>query len=271
MKKNSTKMKLLSAAGMLAISAAMLATSTYAWFSMNKEVSVTNMQLKAKSEDGILIAAYTQSNSTWTAPTASAFSNTANASAADVNGSTVAELLPTFTSAGTTWYHAASKVSNNGQDYTDAGYTVVTNDTTNSYYLTNKFQIKSTGDEKAVYVKSITVTRGTEENYDPSMRVMIKSGDATLFFAPIGEHTGSETILAATADDDALEANESITFVSVNTTGAKILNDVTTTAEDVQVYIYFDGEDAACKTDNVGDFANKSVSIEFTTDTPTGT
>lgn len=55
MKKNSTKMKLLSAAGMLAMSAAMLATSTYAWFTMNTEVSVTGMQLTAKSNSAALL------------------------------------------------------------------------------------------------------------------------------------------------------------------------------------------------------------------------
>lgn len=40
---NKTKRKLISAIAMLAVSAAMLATSTYAWFTMNKEVEVRNL------------------------------------------------------------------------------------------------------------------------------------------------------------------------------------------------------------------------------------
>jgi hypothetical protein len=55
MKKKSTARKLLPAAGMLAVSASMLATSTYAWFTMNKEVSVTGMTLQTKVGSNLLI------------------------------------------------------------------------------------------------------------------------------------------------------------------------------------------------------------------------
>jgi len=55
MKKKSTARKLLPAAGMLAVSASMLATSTYAWFTMNKTVEVTGMQLKTKVGANLLI------------------------------------------------------------------------------------------------------------------------------------------------------------------------------------------------------------------------
>jgi hypothetical protein len=46
-KKNSAARKLVPAAGMLAVSAMMLATSTYAWFTMAREVEVTNIQMTA--------------------------------------------------------------------------------------------------------------------------------------------------------------------------------------------------------------------------------
>lgn len=55
-KKNSATKKLLPAVGMLAISATMLATSTYAWFTMNKEVTLTGMEVKATVGDSLLIA-----------------------------------------------------------------------------------------------------------------------------------------------------------------------------------------------------------------------
>jgi hypothetical protein len=54
-KKNSAKRRLLSAAGMLAISAAMLSSATFAWFTMNKEVQVTGMQLKTRVSGNLLI------------------------------------------------------------------------------------------------------------------------------------------------------------------------------------------------------------------------
>lgn len=56
MKKKSTARKLLPAAGMLAVSASMLATSTYAWFTMNREVTVTGMTMHTKVSENLLIA-----------------------------------------------------------------------------------------------------------------------------------------------------------------------------------------------------------------------
>jgi hypothetical protein len=55
-KKNNTARKLLPAAGMLAVSASMLATSTYAWFTMNREVTVTGMTMYTKVSENLLIA-----------------------------------------------------------------------------------------------------------------------------------------------------------------------------------------------------------------------
>ena len=42
--------KLIPAFCMLLVSVAMLGTSTFAWFSMNKEVKATGMQITAKSD-----------------------------------------------------------------------------------------------------------------------------------------------------------------------------------------------------------------------------
>lgn len=56
MKKKSTARKLLPAAGMLAVSASMLATSTYAWFTMSRDVQVTGLQMKTKVGSNLLIS-----------------------------------------------------------------------------------------------------------------------------------------------------------------------------------------------------------------------
>lgn len=55
-RKNSTMKKLIPAAGMLALSASMLATSTYAWFTMSKEVQVTGMQMRTTVSSNLLIS-----------------------------------------------------------------------------------------------------------------------------------------------------------------------------------------------------------------------
>ena len=54
-KGNNTK-KLIPAAGMLALSASMLATSTYAWFTMSREVEVSNISMSATVPEDIQIS-----------------------------------------------------------------------------------------------------------------------------------------------------------------------------------------------------------------------
>ena len=54
-KGNNTK-KLIPAAGMLAMSASMLATSTYAWFTMSREVEVTNIKMTATVPEDLQIS-----------------------------------------------------------------------------------------------------------------------------------------------------------------------------------------------------------------------
>jgi hypothetical protein len=54
--KSSAYKKLIPAAGSLLISAAMLSTSTFAWFTMNKTVTVTGMTMNTKVSENLLIA-----------------------------------------------------------------------------------------------------------------------------------------------------------------------------------------------------------------------
>jgi hypothetical protein len=58
-RKNSAVKKLIPAVGMLALSASMLATSTYAWFTMTTEVTVTGMQVHTVVDSNLLIDNFT--------------------------------------------------------------------------------------------------------------------------------------------------------------------------------------------------------------------
>ncbi len=86
---------------------------------MNTTVTATDMQVKAKAEDGIVIASYSDAG---TAPVAADFA------AEDATYvSEITEMKPTFTADGSTWYHAASTQSNNGKIYSADGYASVNN------------------------------------------------------------------------------------------------------------------------------------------------
>ena len=256
------KMKKIMAAAiaMMTFSTAAAVTGTVAWFTANNIVTASNMTVTATSEQGIVIAAYDGTSE----PLDSAYTDNVNAVTASKDN-----LLPTWSNNGTVWYHANSKQSANGQIITDAGYKNVSNET-NNYYLFNQFKIKSTGATQDVYVKAINVTRAANQSaqdYDEALRVLVTSDDVTnaLVFAPFGTHSGSEQILASASATDDLESNASFTFASAND---QILDDVSTTAEVVKIYIWYDGEDAACKSDNIpaDAFNTLTVSVQFSTD-----
>ncbi|MDY4414629.1 MAG: hypothetical protein SPE43_09745, partial [Ruminococcus sp.] len=54
--KNSAKKKLIPAVAMLTTSAVMLSTSTYAWFTMSREVEVQNIQMTATTPEDIQLS-----------------------------------------------------------------------------------------------------------------------------------------------------------------------------------------------------------------------
>lgn len=89
-KKGNNAKKILPAAGMLALSASMLATSTYAWFTMSREVEVKNIQMTATVPEDIQISlgklAINSDNSTAVTETNKAMS-LANSAGVLYNGS----------------------------------------------------------------------------------------------------------------------------------------------------------------------------------------
>ncbi|MBQ1339522.1 MAG: hypothetical protein IIY35_02735, partial [Ruminococcus sp.] len=101
-KKNSTARKLLPAFAMLTVSAISLSSATYAWFTMNKTVEVTNMLVKARSEGGLLIS------ETSGHATKDQWDDVATAN----NLPAGVVLLPTSSADTKAWYHANSKSAN---------------------------------------------------------------------------------------------------------------------------------------------------------------
>ena len=329
-RKNGTMKKLIPAAGMLALSASMLATSTYAWFTMNKSVEVTGMQLKAEAEKGILINEMSGvSEGTWSA-------------AALAGQSSAIALRPASTSDLTNWWHANSKITSN-EGGAGAGETV-TVDATNTvaldtgvyysdikpnatgisaadtaadadtnaartvyysdgvggtdgaldngegYYILYKYYIKTSGNTplsvtagnlKAA-VKA-TKTNDDDEyistNLDKALRVGIKvAGDnKTTIFAPVAGADTSYNVTnnvggsAYTAVEPAVTSNTgtATAATSINT-GAVSLPAVTATGLEVDVYVWFEGEDSNCKSDNLTTVLD-SYQIDITfTDTDLG-
>lgn len=104
--------RLIPALAMLLVSAILLGTSTFAWFSMNTQVSATNMQVKAVSDQGLLI------NEVATA-TDAGWDNEATNTYGD--GVAPIQLHATSTANTKAWYVAHSRLQDNAAAATAQG------------------------------------------------------------------------------------------------------------------------------------------------------
>ena len=293
MKKNSAMKKLVAAILMLAVSAASLLGSTYAWFTMNKEVSVTNMQVKAVAEDGLLInEVATASDTNWDS----------EATAAQTAGTAVL-LHPSSTADGSTWYHAASKKSytaasaSQGQANTDLvnGYSTLSNlvaitsmsvatatpgsqaarstmgtaaNADAGYYVHYTYYLKSAGaavdltaQANSLSIQSVTATLPStqaSEGLNPSVRVGIKLNSNFYIYAPVTGYTGTYYVNASST------ATQPIAGTTVTATDLNTLPAANQPGAPVEVYIWYEGEDAGCKSDNARATALDNIQVAIT-------
>lgn len=196
-KKTSAKKKLLPAAGMLAISATMLASSTYAWFTMNKEVSVKGMQVKAKAEKGLLINEIATSADT----------NWDEEAKATTTGVT---LIPMSSADMTTWAHANSVSANDaakagngtvGAKLSSAGYEIFT--------LAETAGGKNLGTKKLDFIQKTAPSAGTTAEAN----VYYKEKDGTA--AAIGDNDDGAfikyTYYVKSSGSNAITLNQDLT------------------------------------------------------------
>lgn len=283
---NSLKKQLVAAVAMVLVAAVALGSSTYAWFAMNTQVEAKGMQVTAVAEDGIVIANVDKSD--WK-----------GVSTAKV---TTANLIPTST-AGTktpTFVHASSDIANDAKasqdvdNYTDLslkytnstygeGFVDIDGGTANTkdasektYVLLNEFYIKASGDPltlgadktyKDLYINDVTVTSDGFKAIDNALRVLVVVGDSAYIYAPVINQDRGVTTLSYrfknTTDVSALNATVAAGYDKATSTTS--IGNTDATAVKAQVYIYFEGEDANCKSTNISgvDVKPISVSVKF--------
>ena len=257
-KKNSATKKLLPAVGMLAISATMLATSTYAWFTMNKEVAVTGMQVNTTVGSNLLISHDTTADTTPNAETTFYTSDITAVSAL---------LEPVSTVNGKNFFYTStSNVQGNGNAIMDTYVTYDPDSTTafNTNYQTSgavgyvdyAFELKAnntTSSKQYIDVTDLELTYGGT-SADKAYRV-------AFFVEDLGtDHTGGAgaagDLVAIVKDSTAtnFDTNQAVTSTSAlgavtyNNPGLKIAEVAggTTHYYKVVARLWIEGEDNTC-------------------------
>ena len=313
----SLRRQLAAAIAMTLVSTVALGSSTYAWFTMNKEVSVVGMEMKAHAEEGLLInEVKAHADTNW--------DEQAQAAATAVTY----QLRPASTANLATWYHANSKKSSDeaGVDddlantvkigdnyYEDISPANLTNNTvidaeggsgtqkatggtqaeTHVYYKDAAFGTTGEYDEgegfyvnykyylKASSTEDLTVKAGklgvevTAEKkneeaataLDKALRVGVKIDNDVLIFAPVeGADDTSYKVTAALDGATTADVSAKTTKTGINAADMTIPA-VNTDGKLVDVYLWFEGEDKNCMSDNLTATLNAyKISISFTND-----
>ena len=259
--------KLIPALCMLLVAAALLGTSTFAWFSMTTQVTASGMTVKAATSKNLVIS------------TTSTLKDNEGISK-DSTISQVKILTPasTATLAGTQKFFTTDNENINYSDGAMKAGTVVTavtpitdNTTEKGNVVKHTFYIRADGADTdsftKLYVESITLTSQAAA-ITKALRVGVVSGDKGYIYAPVsGATTSYKGLVKAetytVGDTNQVLSTENVTLTTVGSVDAT-LGAVTSTAyTQVDVYIWYEGQDENCTSANAVTVEETSISIVF--------
>lgn len=249
-------LKLIPAIVMLLISAILVSTSTYAWFSMNTQVSATGMQVQAKVTGSLYISA---------ADTKPA--------AADITLSTVeinntrALLKPTSTGslADNAWYKAAANAPG-VYTKTSADYEAVDAENLDDYRYVKTVYVRSESAFTNLQVQGIAVTTAHADTIDGALTVVLKctdSGGQTVWYCNEATSQRHGVVTGPTTLSDS-----TVTFTQIqpsSLSGILLPTGAANTVYTIQIYVYYDGESTSCYTNaaNGVDVKGCDVAVTF--------
>ncbi|MCI5513952.1 MAG: hypothetical protein MR471_07540 [Clostridia bacterium] len=276
--------KLIPAFCMLLISAMLMGTSTFAWFSMNTKVTASSMTVKATASKNLLISG------TETGTYLPSLALTTNKTTL-VPVSTAVLATPKF-----------FKLDNVGSEMTADSHDRKNSTlmpATDADYLKETMWVKTTGTDATDLRARITFTGGTAA-LDPALRVMFVVGGMNAYLmtpvanassayraiADVTYEAASGTAVAGTfyfsdangtkpgtqpnAGDDVShmfvqKVTETATNVTISPDNAVILSSLNADqAVQIDVYIWYEGQDVNCKSTNAVTLDNTVFTVEYT-------
>ena len=245
--------KLIPALCMLLISAVLMGTSTYAWFSMNTTVKAEGMQVNAKTTSEFLQIVAGNSDASFKDDEAQTTATADNASATlkpiavakAVTADALTALDATATVAEIKWAEAFSKDPASSTKATN--YNEIQSTNLSGYALINSFMVRmnpKTGVTESVNALKITNVAVTSTNGTAANDVM-KNAVSVLFVC------GENFVLYKNG-----------TYIT-KTAGNTLLDKVTTAGTEIKVYIFFDGEDTVTTTNNATALGTDGYKVEF--------
>ena len=263
--------QLIAAIIMCLVAAIALGASTFAWFVNNNTATADGMKVQAKAESGLLIRLDKTNPLDW--------NTTASGEITDAK-----IILPTSTLDSSWWTHtnaiaataSAAKTGEAREDVTAkvlGGTTLTIIDSIggvdSDYAAIRQFEFAAStaNSKKGLKVNSVTATVNDNSKGVAAMmnalRVGIKCGDTFLVYSPVDKKTTPYTVYNASGTAETTQVALTSTTVATDLDTTTILN--ASTADSnlfADVFIWFEGEDAALFTNQFSD-QDVSITIEF--------
>lgn len=238
--------RLIPAFAMLMVSAVLMSTASFAWFSMNTQVTATDMVLTADAPESLLI-----SNTSATTGYGATVRLESDPAVADViepitpfkNDGTYQQQFYKLTPAGKQLVGLDGQIPGN-PDVTSNSYELSsTVDGKNNYFHDQIWLKLESSDTKTITVTAAKVS-GTSEKIQDAFHVLIVLSETNTVLADIdmGESEGVET--------------------PVTLTGFS-LNGQATEGTALDVYFYLEGRDGDCTNANIRADADMNVTLTF--------
>lgn len=267
MKKNTTK--LLMAALALFMAVGIATGTTFAWFALNTNVSATNMQVVAKSDNTFLLIG-TGDNDTADEIQAATPNTTVDLNVGNAEAK-VYPASPAMTSA------EAAYLTTSGKDVTGTTITtagVVVDNTAKAAAVTNWFtanavdaahpDIDTTSARQLTSFTGYVITRTVYLTVeDGSNNARNLSVTATITQKASGTDVTAVKILVTTDDGGFATLTSAAPTADIKGTNTVITD---STVRTVNIYIYYDGDEAPVFTNNAVNLTGADISLTFNVD-----
>ncbi len=258
--------KLIPAIAMTLVAAAMFATSTFAWFSMNTQVTADGMQVQAKSENIYLLI----SSEKTTATEIQAENQTSTGLGVTDTAAKLFPAAPVLTDTEAGYLTTAGKTTN-GTAITTAGAKIT--DKTSAELVTNWYTATAESPNAStmkdgsarqlaaftdyVIKKTIYLTVAAGSQNAGNLKVTPSFEAKTT-----GKDISAAKILLATSDgacvvlDSTMSTAQDIKGNNTAITSSSVLT--------IDLYIYYDGTEENVYTNKVADLSGATISLSFT-------
>ena len=260
--------KLIPAIAMLLISAVMMSTASFAWFSTNTTASADGFKVQISSATTILIKDVAEDDSEYATTQTYSSTNLAMspASANKPENATDGNIaVPVFYKVDS----AGDILPSNGAFIAGTGSGKTSFVTTTTDYITQTVNLRATGDGTDLGKLNLTITAlpsAAADSINESLRVMVavKNGNNVTWYlyAPFGG-TAIKPVIGYDASTGAQTTEEEVSLTANGAT--EIIAAVAPETEyTVTFYIWFEGQDPTCYANNAINLEDVELGFDFT-------